>query len=293
MFEAKEEISIEDGVRWYTEEYLVGKKRERTIEEYRKDLEMIFSEIPIKRVVELSLSYLDHYVSSHTPLLSPATLRRRLSALSSLLAALKSRDLIPHNVMEKFERPELVDRLPHYLSSDEVHRLRSAAAAEPRVFAIVALLLETGIRAGELIRLAVDDVNLETSERYLVVRGINSKTKRDRVIYLSGETSRVLSTYTRGRLYSSTPILFLNRFGEPFNINALEKLLKRYFVKAGFPNLRVHDLRHTFAVHFLKQRKPLNVLQKTLGHQSVSTTSIYAQVNNEELKHYFNLPLFR
>ncbi len=294
MSEAKSEpIIVQEALNWYLREYLIGKRRERTIEEYRQDLEKLFAEIPVRRVVDLSLTYLDHYVATHTPLLKPATLRRRLSALSSFLAALRSRDLIPFNVMERFERPELVDRLPDYLSLDQVHVLRSVCASDTRVFAIVVMLLETGMRAGEIVRLKIDDVDLESTERRIVVRGVNSKSKKDRVIYLSAETTRALQSYIRQRSYFPNSILFLNRFGEPFTINSLEKLLKRYFVKAGFPSLRVHDLRHTFAVHFLKQRRPLNVLQKTLGHQSLSTTSIYAQVNNEEMKSYFSSPLFK
>lgn len=290
MEPSPEPITLDAALTWYRTEFLVGKKRDRTISEYQDDLRHIFAAIPIKRVVDLSLSHLDHYVSSRTPLLSPATLRRRLSALSSFLSALQSRDLIPYNIMERFERPELADRIPHYLSLDEVHILRSVCAGEPRVFAIVVLLLETGIRAGELVQLKTQDVNLEGSDRFIIIRAVNSKTKKDRVIYLSAETVRTLSVYLRQRCHFPLPQFFLNRFGEPFTINALEKLLKRYFAKAGFPNLRVHDLRHTFAVHFLKQQRPLNILQKTLGHASLSTTSIYAQVNNEELKHYFSTP---
>ncbi len=48
-----------------------------------------------------------------------------------------------------------------------------------------------------------------------------------------------------------------------------------------------------FAVHFLRQRRPLNVFRKTLGHQSLSTTSNYAQVNNEELKSNVGSPPFQ
>jgi site-specific recombinase XerD len=287
------QLGVQEALDWYISEFLVGKKRDRTIAEYQKDLEKIFAAIPIKRVSDLSLSYLDHYVAMRTPLLSPATLCRRLSALSSFLTALVSRDLIPFNVMGRFERPELVDRLPDYLSPEQVHRLRSVCAGNGRVLAIVILLLEAGLRAGELVRLSLDDVELESTERRIIVRGFNSKNRKDRIIYLSGETARALQTYLRQRGDSTTPVLFLNRFGEPFTINALERLLKRYFVKAGFPSLRVHDLRHTFAVNFLKQRKPLNVLQKTLGHANLSTTSLYVQVNNEEMKSCFAVPLFK
>ena len=65
------------------------------------------------------------------------------------------------------------------------------------------------------------------------------------------ETERELQTYLRGRPVSPPPIFFFHRFGKPFTINAPEKLLKGYFVKTGLPSLRIHHLRHTFAVHFL------------------------------------------
>jgi site-specific recombinase XerD len=288
-----EPIPLRAALDWYCGEFLVGKKCDRTIEEYRRDLDQIFSAIPIQRVADLSLAYLDHYVAVHTPGLSPATLRRRLAALSSFLSALRSRDLIPHNVMERFARPEISERLPNYLSADQVRLLRSVCACDRRVFAMVVLCLETGIRAGELVRLRLGEVDLSRADAWIIVRGVNSKSKKDRVISLSEETARALSVYLQQRLDSPAPEFFLNRFGQPFTVNALEKLLKRYFVKAGFPALRVHDLRHTFAVHFLKQRRPLKVLQETLGHASRSTTAIYARLNNAELKRYFSSPLFK
>lgn len=98
--------------------YLFDEKRDRTIKEYSQDLKHIFSTIPIYEVVELSLDYLDHNVASQIPGLSPATTRRRLSSLGSFLNALHSCGFIPYNIIEQFERPELVDRLPGYLSSD-------------------------------------------------------------------------------------------------------------------------------------------------------------------------------
>lgn len=288
----REPITVEKAVEWYLNEYLVGKKRPRTIEEYQKDLRLVFSAMPaVKRVVDLQLSFVDHYVASRTGQLSPATICRRLSALTSFLAALESRDLIPRNIMVRFERPEITDRLPNYLSSDQVHILRSVCASDARVFAIVVLLLETGIRIGELVRLKVNDVDLTSPDHKVVIRA--GKIKKDRVVYLSGETSRILNVYLRQRPPAPFEELFLNRFNQPFTVNATEKLLKRYFRKAGFTKLRVHDLRHTFAVHFLKQRRPLNVLQKTLGHASLATTSIYAQVTNEEVKGYFSSSLFK
>jgi site-specific recombinase XerC len=152
MTEAENDpLTIEDALDWYVREFLVGKKQGRTIEEYRKGLENLFVELPIKNLNDLTLKHLDYYVSRHTPLLSPATLRRRLSALSSFLNALVSREMIPYNVMERFERPEVVDRFPDYLSSEQVHRLRSVCASDARVLPIVILLLEAGIRAGELV----------------------------------------------------------------------------------------------------------------------------------------------
>ena len=162
MEPSNEPITVNAALTWYVSEFLVGKKRDRTIEEYHNDLRHVFSAISIKRVVDLSLSFIDHYVAAHTPLLSPATLRRRLSAPSSFLSALCSRDLIPYNIMDRFERPELDNRLPRYLSADQVHVLRSVCAAEPRVFAVIDFLLETGLRAGELVQLRLEDINLES-----------------------------------------------------------------------------------------------------------------------------------
>lgn len=127
---------------------------------------------------------------------------------------------------------------------------------------IVVLFLETGMRAGEVVRLKIQDIELGSPERRIIVKGIGSKSKKDRVVYLS-ETTRVLESYSRQGPYSPIPEFFLNRFAEPF------------------------------AVHFLKQRRPMNVLQKTLERASLSTTSITSRADKDELKNYFASSLLR
>jgi integrase/recombinase XerD len=116
--------------------------------------------------------------------------------------------------------------------------------------ALVRLLAETGLRAGEAVALTVADVNVRGG--MLVVR--KSKTGRGRIVPFSPQTGRALDRYLRLRKQhrlADTPPLWLGEGGQGFHYDGLRRALGRRAKAAGIPGFNPHRLRHTAASRWL------------------------------------------
>ena len=142
--------------------------------------------------------------------------------------------------------------------------------------AILATLLETGIRADELCTLTLDRLFLNAHEPYIDVLG---KGRKRREIGLSSGARRHIHKYvTRFRLSDkSVSTVFVGRRGTPMTHFGLDEMLYRLRDWAGVTGVRVsaHTFRHTFAVHYLLSGGDIYMLSRILGHSNVTTTEIY------------------
>jgi integrase/recombinase XerD len=145
------------------------------------------------------------------------------------------------------------------------------------------LLYATGVRVSELVALETGDVSLEQ----LTVR-CAGRAGRERVLPLSGTAATALEEYldtgrpqlARGSTEQSTA-LFLNHRGKRLTRQGFWLILKGYAEEVGLHDLTPHTLRHSFAAHMLGSGAELREVQERLGHASLSTTQIYAQLNAE------------
>lgn len=151
-----------------------------------------------------------------------------------------------------------------------------------RDFAIVSLFLNTGIRVSELVRLSVDDVNL--AEKIITVfakgghkgvRFLNARARRDIDAYLK----------QRRRMPVATRALFVSNQDRRLSVRQVQRSFDEWLRRAGIEkNISVHGLRHTFATSLLERTGNLALVQQSLGHRHISTTTIYAHVPSEELR---------
>lgn len=175
---------------------------------------------------------------------------------------------IEQKVLETF-RPNQIEALfcacereyaPHLVARDK---------------AILALLLDTGIRAQELVTLTLGHLHLK--ESYLLVHG---KGWKDREIGIGEETKKVLQTYitqyrtATGTIAKEEQHVFLSRFSQPLTRNGLEQLLIRLAEWAQITGVRcsAHTFRHTFAVEYLRNGGDVFKLSLLLGHTHVQIT---------------------
>lgn len=184
-------------------------------------------------------------------------------------------------------KPRVSRRLPEILTEDEQSRLLSVLSGDDpsstRGRAIVRVLLNTGLRASELIGLQVRDINW-TSGDFLV----HGKGGKDRVLALSDDDLALLKSYLgpSGALSSGNRPVFTSLDGQrPLNGRVLRRWIKRLGEKAGITHrVYCHGFRHTLAVDLLRATNSLKTVQDCLGHENITTTTVYARLVNGEVK---------
>ncbi len=221
--------------------------------------------------------------------IAPRSRARCLSAIRTFHKFLVIERFCDENPAIIIEAPRTLQRLPEFLSSDEVDLLFAScagtAAEELRDRAMLELLYATGLRVSELVGLTLRQVNLEVG--YLMVVG---KGDKERLIPI-GESARCrVGTYIHEARCRQDPLgrnphLFLSRLGEAMTRQAFWNLVRKRARIAGIvKHLSPHTLRHSFATHLLENGADLRSVQIMLGHADLSTTQIYTHVTRERLK---------
>ena len=160
---------------------------------------------------------------------------------------------------------------PRILTPTEYRALRDAARNDARMFAIIELLLQTGIRIGELANLRLSDIGKDS----LHIAPFEKHEERN--VPLNKRAQEALSRYLDARPKVSEAHVFITKSGKPFLIRNIRTAVERYFRLAEIKGAKVNDLRHTFVAHHIKHGISLVVLSKVLGHKRISTTERYLQ----------------
>lgn len=155
-----------------------------------------------------------------------------------------------------------------------------------RDFMILSFMYASGTRAQEVCDLKVESVLFGRESTVVVVHGKGNKTRR---ILISSTCSMQLQKYLKSKKLINRPdsFLFTDRKGGQLTINCLEKLYKKYVLKAklSYPTMfnedsySPHSMRHSTASHMLDAGVPLTVIKNFLGHSSLQTTQIYAEMS--------------
>ncbi|HDV5710765.1 TPA: tyrosine-type recombinase/integrase [Legionella pneumophila] len=221
----------------------------------------------------------------------PATINHHIQVLKRFYAWAEKTKLIPDNPASAlhFVKRATITK-PNALNKDEIHALLRAAGLSThglatRNYAIVQLLLQSGLRVGELNSLLVKDIIIR--ERSGCVNVVDGKGRKHREIPLNSIARRALASYleTREPLEPDN-ILFTTKRGEQGTIRALQSLISSLAKRANITRIHVtaHTLRHTFATQFLQANPGCLVeLAMLMGHESVNTTAIYTKASKEKL----------
>ena len=208
---------------------------------------------------------------------------RTLKRFSRWLAA-EEQAYTPRNVMAGLKLPKRPQTHQEPLTPREMeHLLAGYDLRHPigcRDFAIMLTYLGTGLRAGELTALLLDDVHIE--EGYLRVR--SGKGNKTRAVNVPPEVARAMLRYRQHyRPPTSDPHFFLTRSGTPLTYNAIKMVIRRARDGSGIERLHAHLLRHSFSVTALSGGMDLMTLKETLGHADIRTTSVYLSMSEQQL----------
>lgn len=213
---------------------------------------------------------------------SPVTLDQYWRTLNTFLKWAVAEGAMPVNPMERVRRPKVpkrrVKRLDRVQAAKLLTLVRQTALPD-RNEAIISLLLDTGLRIGEMLRLEIPDVDLDKGVARVVGKG-----HKEREIPLEKASIAALRRYLNKRPQAKTEIFFLNRSGKPLTGNAVRLMLRRLRDKLEVDRLYPHLLRHSFARFYL-ERGDLRSLQAILGHASIITTAkIYLDPDTDDLR---------
>jgi len=202
---------------------------------------------------------------------APATLRRKLAALSSFFAFLVDLGEISTSPVRSIPLPRAAQRIPEALTEAEIGRLL-AAAQTPFERAVALLMLTAGLRRAEVGAIRREDLDLEG--RLLLVRGKGSK---ERFVPLLPQALAALSTYLVCRPAVGVLHLFVTPQGRRLPHDFLNRSMNRLLPRAGLAGRRItpHVLRHSFATHLVRSGVDVRTVQELLGHADLSTTARY------------------
>jgi integrase/recombinase XerD len=267
----------------------------RTLEAYRRDTERLVGYVQSKSgksPVDVTSRLLREFVYHLKDVgLSPASIRRNISAIRTYFRFLMADGVVTRDPSERLETPKRWRTLPEVLTVAEIERLlASPTFDDPLVFrdrAMLELAYGAGLRVSEWITLSTRDVLLEDK----LVR-VFGKGRKERLVPIGRSAIAAVATYvgelradleSRGK--GGKGILFLNARGEPLSRMGAWKILRRYVDRAGIEkSVSPHTLRHSFATHLLEGGADLRAVQEMLGHADISTTQIYTHVDREYLR---------
>jgi integrase/recombinase XerD len=180
----------------------------------------------------------------------------------------------------KLKEPKLT--LPVFKLEDikKFIRWRPKRACDVRLHLLVLSLLDCGLRISEALSLRWSDVDMDN-----LLLTIHGKGSKDRTIPFSFELRKYLARHQTASQKNERGLVFETRGGRGLDIDNCRRDVRLLCVRLGFdpPERTLHAMRHTMASNFIKQGGNVAILQRLLGHSSITTTMIYVHLNTGDL----------
>ncbi len=211
--------------------------------------------------------------------LSKVTIDNLRRIFSSFFSWLEDEDYIAKSPVRRIHKVRTDTLVKEVLSDENIETLRDSCN-EPRDLAMIDLLLSTGVRVGELVKMNRDDIDFQ--ERQCKVFG---KGNKEREVYFNARTKIHLQRYLESRT-DDNPALFVS-LAKPhtrLTISGVEMRLRKLGKEAHLYKVHPHKFRRTLATIAIDRGMPIEQVQKLLGHVRIDTTLHYAMVNQQNVK---------
>jgi integrase/recombinase XerC len=261
-------------------------RSERTQQAYLRDLRKLRTwlgkDVKVSAVTPADLA---RFLAEGNGTRSALTINRTKTALRMFFRFLTDAGYLAEDPVRLIRSTPTDRRVPSYLSPEEAKRLldaipRSDGPVARRDHAMFALLLGTGIRLGSLVALNASNVNLAQGTVTITAKG-----GREETVFLNPQLRRLLGHYIEAVGAVDGTSLFCSRNGGRLGPRQVQLRLKHWVKAAGIAKpVSVHWLRHSFATRLYSQTGDLRLVQRALGHKHISTTEIYARVEDKALR---------
>ena len=200
---------------------------------------------------------------------------RKLNSIRSFFRYLKNEGIINQNPALEVSHPKYTQQPPRVLTKLEYRALRDFAKNNPRIYAMIEILLQTGIKISELANLKIDDIK----DNYLVVKTGNQY----REVPLNKSAKKAIDAYLKTKKsLKSNDYLFTTRNNKPMIIRNIRQILSRCFQEVEINNATVNDLRNTFIVYQLSAGVSADYIAKIVGHKRLSSTERYLSLASSQ-----------
>ena len=263
---------------------------------YQRDLNKMhkyLQENGIKKSSHITEDVLEGYVAYlKEQNFANATMSRHIAAMKGWFLFMVKEGMVEEDVAGNLKAPKIEKKAPDILKMEEVVKLleepKGSNPKELRDKAMLELLYATGIRVTELISLTTAQLNMQMN--YIIC----NDGHKDRIIPFGIKARDALLNYleySRSVMLHNpkSDILFVNCSGQSMSRQGFWKLIKHYATKAGITaDITPHTLRHSFAAHLIENGADLKSVQEMMGHSDISTTQIYANLNQNKLRDVYS-----
>lgn len=229
--------------------------------------------------------------------MAESSIHRHVSSLSSFYDYFYRDEVIDENYFKDVEEPKIPKRLPNTIKEAEIKMLFESCDLENKLgyrnYCILGVLYGCGLRVSELCSIQIKDIDFINRE----IR-VTGKGSKDRVVIMYPELADCLkhyiSTFRVELLYNSKDLdnryVFLNKNGTQLTRVGVRKILEKMVSDCGeYFHISPHMLRHSFATTLIAHGADIRSVQELLGHESLSTTQIYAEVDYATMKKEYTL----
>lgn len=237
------------------------------------------------------------YVKEDGKPLAPSSIQNTWKAVRSFFGWMLKHRMVKKDVSLIVEMPDSPDTEIWPLSFEEMNALiegcqytRTAATDKRKPFkmvrrtaardtALIAVLLDTGIRSSECCRLTVPDIDMKSGEVWVMPFGTRRKSK-GRYVYISDVTKHYLWQYLVER---KDGYVFITEDGNPFDKDSLRQALNRIAEKTEVKDCHPHRFRHTFAVQYILNGGDPFTLMRLLGHTTMRMVNKYLEFTRKDI----------
>jgi integrase len=262
--------------RQFAPEYLAYSQANKALTSCRRDQGIIETRlIPCfgdRYLFQLTIAEVEHYKQERLQTVRPSTVNKELNCLKALLNKAVAWGYLHGNPLAGLKGLKEPPGRLRYLTPDEKDRLLAACATPLYLRPIVELAIHTGMRRSELVSLRWGDID----PRRRTITLARTKNNERRVLPVNDTVATLLKGLPR---HLDTDLVFPGVNG-PMVTRAFERECR----KAGPPDLRLHDLRHTFASYLAMAGYNLRTIQQLLGHRDLRMTSRYSHLSADHLQ---------
>lgn len=249
-----------------------------TVVAYKKDLEQFIGYLASREkidVKEVKKEDIDGFINKLiSEQYTKKSASRKLNSIRTFFRFLKSQTVLSHNPALEVSHPKYTQAPPRILTQLEYRGLRDCSKENPRTYAMVELLLQTGLRIGELAELSLEAIK----DNNLHLNG--------RIIPLNKTILKAIAYYMKHRHKTANNHLFVTKTGKPLLLRNIRTIIDKCFKEIDIQDATVNDLRNTFIAYQLSHGVSVSYISRIVGHKRLSSTERYLRLvkNEGEIK---------